>query len=158
MKMFSWGVATVIGFTLLAAACVPSGDPEVVAIQYMRAVSGGDPDTAVALLDTPRLTSRVEEEIVVLESSGRESFLEDSIETLLWGLFRETRPTDFVYDATPAKIDGNSAEVAVTKISVDGASETISVHLRNTDGGWRVSGASLDRLVTFVVQRLTDKY
>jgi len=30
--------------------------------------------------------------------------------------------------------------------------------LRNTDDGWRVSGASLDRLVIFVIQRLTEKY
>jgi len=30
--------------------------------------------------------------------------------------------------------------------------------LRNTDSGWRVSGASLDPLVIFVIQRLTEKY
>ena len=146
-------------FTLLgAAACAPSGEPEVVAIRYIRAISSGVPDTAVMLLDTPRLAIRVEEEILVVESSGRESFLEDSIETLLWGLFRETRPVDFEYGATPAKIDGDSAEVTVTKTSLDGATQTTAVHLRNTDQGWRVSGASLDRLVTFVVQRLTEKY
>ena len=147
-------VCTLLG----AAACAPSNEPEVVAIQYIRAVSSGDPDTAVTLLDTPRLTSRVEEQILVVESSGRESFLEDSIETLLWGLFRETRPVDFQYDVTPAEIDGNTAKVAVTKISLDGASETTTVHLRNTDSGWRVSGASLDPLVIFVIQRLTEKY
>jgi hypothetical protein len=159
MMIFSRGVASVIVCTLLGvAACAPSGEPEVVAIQYIRAVSSGDPDTAVTLLDTPRLTSRVEEQILVVESSGRETFLEDSIETLLWGLFRETRPADFQYDATPAEIDGNMAKVAVTKISLDGVSETTAVHLRNTDDGWRVSGASLDRLVTFVIKRLTEKY
>ena len=159
MMIFPRGVASVIVCTLLgAAACAPSNEPEVVAIQYIRAVSSGDPDTAVTLLDTPRLTSRVEEQILVVESSGRESFLEDSIETLLWGLFRETRPVDFQYDVTPAEIDGNTAKVAVTKISLDGGSETTTVHLRNTDSGWRVSGASLDPLVIFVIQRLTEKY
>ena len=147
-------VCTLLG----VAACAPSGEPEVVAIRYIRAISSGDPDTAVMLLDTPRLAIRVEEEILVVESSGRESFLEDSIETLLWGLFRETRPVDFEYGATPAKIDGDSAEVTVTKTSLDGTTQTTAVHLRNTDRGWRVSGASLDRLVTFVVQRLTEKY
>ena len=147
-------VCTLLG----VAACAPSGEPEVVAIRYIRAVSSGDPDTAVTLIDTPRLTSRVEEQILVVESSGRETFLEDSIETLLWGLFRETRPADFEYGVTPAKIDGDWAEVTVTKTSLDGVTQTTAVHLRNTDDGWRVSGASLDRLVTFVIQRLTEKY
>ena len=54
MMIFPRGVASVMVFTLLgAAACAPSGEPEVVAIQYIRAVSSGDPDTAVTLLDTP---------------------------------------------------------------------------------------------------------
>ena len=128
------------------------------AIAYERAITGGDPDTAVTLLDTDRIASRVEEEIVVVESSGRESFLEDSIETLLWALFREIRPVDFAYTAAPADIDGDSAEVTVTKMSSDGVSTTVVVHLRNTDDGWRVSGASLDRLVTFAVQRLQEMY
>jgi len=157
--IFPRGVASVMVFTLLGAvACAPSGEPEVVAIQYIRAISSGDPDTAVTLLDTPSLAIRVEEVILVVESSGRESFLEDSIETLLWGLFRETRPADFEYGVTPAKIDGDWAEVTVTKTSLDGVTQTTAVHLRNTDRGWRVSGPSLDRLVTFVVQRLTEKY
>lgn len=143
---------------LLAAACGPPDDPELVAIAYERAISGGDPDTAVRLLDTERIASRVEEEIVVVESSGRESFLEDSIQTLLWGLFREIRPTDFAYTATPAEINGDVAEVVVTKISPDGASTTVVVHLRNTDNGWRVSGASLNRLVSYAVQRLQEMY
>ncbi len=160
MKTLSRGVLPLLALALLVAgtACGPPTDPELVAIAYERAISGGDPDTAVHLLDTARIASRVEEEIAVVESSGNESFLEDSIETLLWGLFREIRPADFAYTATPADIDGDSAEVTVTKISPDGASRTVVVHLRNTDNGWRVSGASLDRLVTFAVQRLQDMY
>ena len=160
MKTLSSGALPLIALTLFVAgaACGPPTDPELVAITYERAISGGDPDTAVKLLDTERIASRVEEEIVVVESSGRESFLEDSIETLLWALFREIRPADFAYTATPADIDGDSAVVTVTKISPDGVSSTVVVHLRNTDNGWRVSGASLDRLVAVAVQRLQEMY
>ncbi len=160
MKTLSRGALPLIALTLIVAgaACGPPTDPELVAIAYERASRGGDPDTAVALLDIERITSRVEEEIVVVESSGRESFLEDSIETLLWGLFREIPTADFAYTATPADIDGDSAEVTVTKISADGASTTNVVHLRNTDDGWLVSGASLDRLVKYAVQRLQEMY
>jgi len=159
MKTSSRGVLPLIALILLvAAACGTPDDPELVAIAYERAIGGGDPDTAVSLLDTERIASRVEEEIVVVESSGRESFLEDSIQTLLWGLFREIRPTDFAYTATPAEINGDVAEVVVTKISPDGASTTVVVHLRNTDNGWRVSGASLNRLVSYAVQRLQEMY
>ncbi len=146
-------------FLLFAgAACGPPDEPEIVALSYIRAVSGGDPDTAVQLLDIEGLADRVEEQIVVVDSSGRESFLEDSIESLLWGLFRETRPADFIYDATPAEIDGDTARVMVTKTSADETSETIAVDLRRSDAGWRVSGATLDPLVTVVVQRLQEKY
>jgi hypothetical protein len=149
-------------FTLLlaltGAACGPPSDPEVVALSYVRATSGGDPDTAVQLLDIERIADRVEQEIVVVDSSGKETFLEDSIETLLWGLFRETRPADYIYDATPAELDGDTARVPVTRTAADETSEVIVVHLRETDRGWRVSGESLDPLVSFVVQRLQERY
>lgn len=143
---------------LLAGACGPPSDPEIVALTYVRATSGGDPDTAVQLLDIERMAARVEQEVVVLDSSGKETFLEDSIETLVWGLFREARPADYLYDATPAEIDGDRARVPVTRTAADQSSETIVVHLRNTDEGWRVSGESLDALVRVVVQRLQEKY
>ena len=139
-------------------ACGPPEAPEIVALSYVRATSGGDPDTAVQLLDIGRITERVEEQIVVLDSKGNESFLEDSIESLLWGLFRETRPVDFAYDATPADIDDDSARVEVTRTRADGTPEIVVVHLRRTDEGWRVSGTSLDALVTYVVQRLQERY
>ena len=149
-------------FALLLAssvvACAPVQDPEIVAIAYVRAISAGDPDTAVQLLDLERITSRVEEQIVVVDNSGRESFLEDSIESLLWGLYRTQRPADFAYNAPPAEIDGDNARVVVTKTPRQGDPEEIIVHLRRTSRGWRVSGSNLDRLVTFVVQRLEEKY
>jgi len=145
---------------LLAAgvACGPPDDPEIVALSYIRAISGGDPDTAVQLLDIERVTERVEQQIVVVDSKGRESFLEDSIDSMLWGLFRETRPADFIYDATPAVIEGDTARVEVSRTDAEGTSEIITVHLRLTDDGWRVSGSSLDPLVTFLVQRLQERY
>ncbi len=156
----SRAILSILAILLVAAgaSCGPPNDPEIVALSYVRATSGGDPDTAVQLLDIGGITDRVEQEIVVVDSTGRESFLEDSIESLLWGLFRETRPADFIYGATPADIDGDTARVAVTKTAADETSETVTVYLRQTGDGWRVSGASLDPLVTFVVQRLQEKY
>jgi len=149
-------------FALLLAAsmvaCGPVDDPEIVAISYVRAFSAGDPDTAVRLLDIEQITSRVEEQIVVVQSNGKESFLEDSIESLLWGLFRTQRPDEFAYNAPPAVIDGDTARVVVTKTPRQGDPEEITVHLRRTGNGWRISGSSLDPLVTFVVQRLEEKY
>ena len=142
----------------LAIACAPQDDPEIISITYVRAISSGDPDTAVQLLDLERVAQRVEEQIVVVDSSGRESFLEDSIESLIWGLFRQTRPSDYAYAATPADIDGDIARVAVSRTPSGGDPEEVVVHLRRTDRGWRVSGSNLDPLVTYVVQRLQEKY
>ena len=58
----------------------------------------------------------------------------------------------------PAEIDGDTARVNVTRTAADETSETVVVELRQTDHGWRVSGASLDPLVTYLVQRLQEKY
>jgi len=143
---------------LAGAACGPPTDPEIVALTYVRATSSGDPDTAVQLLDIERLTERVEQQVVVVDSSGKENFLEDSIESMLWGLFRETRPGEYAFNATPAEIDGDTAVVPVTRTSPDETSEVIEVHLRNTEDGWRVSGGTLDPLVRVVVTRLQEKY
>jgi hypothetical protein len=140
------------------AACGPPTDPEIVALSYIRATSGGDPDTAVQLLDLEGIASRVEAEVIVVDPSGNDTFLEDSIESLLWGLFRETRPIDYAYNATPAELDGDTGRVEVTRTDAEEFSETLVVHLRNTDAGWRVSGASLDPLVRYVIQRLQEKY
>ena len=153
------GLPTLVaGMLLVGASCGPPDGPEVIAISYVRATNGGDPDTAVALLDLGRITERVEEQIVLVHSTDSETFLEDSIETFLWGLFRETQPEAFSYDATPAEIDGDSARVTVSKTDADGKRTQQVVHLRRTNRGWRVSGASLDRLVTYVIQRLQERY
>lgn len=153
------GLSLFAALVLLAAgACGPPNDPEIIALSYERALGSGDPDTAVQLLDIDRIAERVEEELVVVDSSGKDTFLEDSIETLLWGVFREARPADYAYDATPAELDGDTARVSVTRTAADDTSETVVVHLRNTDSGWRVSGESLDPLVRIVIQRLQEKY
>lgn len=143
---------------LAGVSCGPANDPAVVALAYVRASNSGDPDTAVRLLDIEQIASRVDEVLVVVDSSGRETFLEDSIETMLWGLFRETRVVDYAYDAAPAELDGGTASVSVTLTSGDATSETVVVHLRDTARGWRVSGDSLTRLVSYIIQRLQEKY
>ena len=135
-----------------------ASDPEIVALAYVRASNSGDPDTVVQLLDLEQVLSRVEEEIVVVDSNGRETFLEDSIESMLWGLFRETRVVDYAYNATPAEIDGDTAKVSVTLTSADATTTTTVVHLRETPRGWRVSGDTLAPLVLYVIQRLQEKY
>lgn len=151
-------LALALCIAVAGVGCGPPDDPEIVALSYVRATNSGDPDTAVQLVDIDRVTERVEQEVVVVDSSGRENFLEDSIETLLWGLFRQMRPGDYAYDATPAEIDGDTAEVPVTRTAADETSETIVVHLRKTKAGWRVSGESLDPLVSYVLQRLQEKH
>ncbi len=161
MKRFCVTVPALLplfAIALLVASCGPPDPPELVAIAYVRATSEGDPDTAVQLVDIERLTTRVGEEIVVLHSTGSETFLEDSIETLLWGLYRETRVRDFAYNAPPAETEGDTAHVVVTKTPREGEPEEVAVYLRATDRGWRVSGKSLDRLVTYVIQRLQERY
>ena len=160
MKTFFWGVPPLLAASLLLAgmSCGPANDPAVVALAYVRASNSGDPDTAVQLLDIEQIVSRVEEEIIVVDSSGRENFLEDSIETILWGLFRETLVVDYAYDAMPAELDGDTANVSVTLTSADATSDTVVVQLRDTAKGWRVSGDTLAPLVTYTVQRLQEKY
>ena len=161
MKRFCVSAAALLpllAVALLVASCGPADSPEVVAIAYVRATSEGDPDTAVQLVDIERVTAKVEEKIAVVHSSGSEIFLEDSIEALLWGLYHETRVADFSYNAPPADIEGATARVVVTKTPREGEPEDVAVYLRETDGGWRVSGKSLDRLVTYVIQRLQERY
>ena len=142
---------------LAGMACGQPDTPEIVGLSYVRAYSSGDPETAVALVDIERIVERVEEEVMVIDPSGNETFLEDSIENLLWGLYRQMRPADYAFDATPAEIDGDTAVVEVTRTPPEGEPEAIDVHLRNTEDGWRVSGESLDSLVRFVVQRLQER-
>ena len=160
MKISFRGVLPLLAASLLFAgvSCGPANDPAIVALAYIRATHSGDPDTAVRLLDIEQIVSRVDEVLVVVDSSGSETFLEDSIETMLWGLFRETQVVDYAYDAAPADLVGDTATVLVTLISADATADTVVVHLRDTTRGWRVSGDSLAPLATYIIQRLQEKY
>ena len=143
----------------LMMACT-TADPEIVAIEYLRATHNADSDTAVSLLDVDRIVGRVQDEIVLVNTDGDpERFLADSVETLIWGLFQETpRQEGLAYDAPPADVDGDRATVRVTLATPEGSTSRRTVHLRNTDLGWRVSGRSVDDLVAYVIQRLEERY
>ncbi|MCH8887555.1 MAG: hypothetical protein IIC13_13300, partial [SAR324 cluster bacterium] len=77
MKIFSRGVLPLLAASTLFAgvSCGPANDPTIVALAYVRASNSGDPDTAVQLLDIEQIASRVDAEIIVVDSSGRETFL-----------------------------------------------------------------------------------
>ena len=143
--------------TLAAISCTPP-DPEVVAIAYVRAINTGDSDTAVRLLDMDEILHRINEQIVIVQDGDAESFLAHSVETLLWGLYRESVQADYAYDAQPADLEGEMARVTVTKVNAEQEQTETVVHLRNTEQGWRVSGDSLDPLVNYVIQRLEERY
>ncbi|MFQ5743286.1 MAG: nuclear transport factor 2 family protein [Acidobacteriota bacterium] len=128
------------------------------AIEYVRAVNSGDPDTAVNLLDMDELVRRVEEKIVVVQHDDAEKFLRDSVETILWGLFRQTKEVDYAYDAAPAELHGDAANVTVSKVDAEGREGETAVSLKKTDRGWRVSGDSLDPLVSYAIERLEERY
>lgn len=139
-------------------ACGPPDDPEVAAVEYLRAANGGAPDAAVDLLDIDEIVRRVEEEVAVVQERASPNFLENSTETILWGLFQESPQTDFTYVAAHAEIDGDAARVTVRRIDAEGNESETVVHLRRTGGGWLVSGRTLAPLVTYVVQRLQERY
>ena len=143
--------------TLGPISCSPP-DPEVVAIAYIRAVNTGDADTAVRLLDMDEILRRINEQIVLVQDGDAESFLAHSVETLLWGLFRESAQADYTYDAQPADLEGEMARVTVSKVDAQQETTETVVHLRNISQGWRVSGESLDPLVNYVIQRLEERY
>ena len=143
--------------TLAPISCSPP-DPEVVAIAYIRAINTGDSDTAVRLLDMEEILRRINEQIVIVQDGDAESFLTHSVETLLWGLYRESVQADYTYDAPPAILESEMARVTVTKVNPQQEQTETVVHLRNTAQGWRVSGDSLDPLVNYVIQRLEERY
>ena len=151
--------AAAIAAGLLTLACT-STDPEIVAIEYMRATRHADSDDALARLDLDEIVKRVEDDVtLVLKDGNSDTFLRSSVETMLWGLFQETpREEGLSYDATPASLDGERASVQVTMRDTEGTSRTRTVHLRRTAGGWRVSGRSVDNLVTYVIQRLEERF
>lgn len=143
---------------LLLTACA-TADPEIVAIEYLRATRTGNADEAVQLLDMERIVERIEREIVLVNTEGDpEAFLRDSVRSTLWALFQESPRQERAYDARPAEIDGERAQVRVVMTTPEGETETRVVHLRRTDSGWKVSGPSIDNLVNSVIQRLHDRF
>lgn len=145
---------------LVALAGCGTADPEIVAIDYLRATRTAQSDRALSLLDMERIVERVQEEIVLVNTDGDpEAFLRDSVETVLWGLFQETpREEGLAYDAVPADVDGDLARVTVTMTGTDGSQQERTVELRETSAGWRVSGSSVDDLVSYVIQRLEERF
>lgn len=156
-QRFAW--ALVLLASCAAAGCEPAA-PEIVAIEYLRATRTSESDRAVALLDIGRIVERVQREVVMVNTEGDpEEFLRDSVATILWGLFQETpQEENLTYEATRADLDGDRAEVVVSMVSPDGTAVRRTVFLRRTSQGWRVSGASLDDLVTYVIQRLEERF
>lgn len=154
-------VGLLLGAALaLAVGACGSTDPEIVAIEYLRATRTAESDEALALLDMDRIVERVQREIAVVAPDGdSEQFLRDSVETLLWGLFQETpREEGLAYDAPPAEIDGDRATVLVSLTDAEGKTQERTVHLRRTRAGWKVSGESIDDLVSYVIQRLEERF
>lgn len=148
-----------LGLSILCAGCA-TPDPEIVAIEYLRATREAESDDAVDLLDIDRIVERVQDDVVLVNTDGDpEAFLRASVETLLWGLFQETpREDGLAYDAPPADIDGDNARVRVTLTDPGGRTQRRTVYLRRTNSGWKVSGRSVDDLVSYVIQRLEERY
>lgn len=148
-----------LALAITTPACGGSDDPEIVAISYLRAIHEGRADEALRYVDMARLLERIQDEIVMVQTPGdSETFMRDSVETVVWGLFHESPREDYAYDAVPAEVDGEMASVVVKLTDPDGTTTERTVHLRRTDDGWRISGPSLDRLETYVTQRLEERY
>ena len=146
-------------FAAFAIASCAETDPEIVAIEYMRATREAQSDAALTYLDMDEIVDRVSTEIVLVNTEGEsDAFLRESVSSLIWGLFQETPREDLAYDATPADINGDRATVRVKLVDADGGERTRTVHLRNTDEGWKVSGRSVDDLVNFAITRLEERY
>ncbi len=150
------GVCLVLTASLVA--CAPT-DPEIVAIEYLRATREAKSDAAVGYLDLDEIVDRVETEVVLVNTDGDpRQFLRDSVRSMIWGLFQETPREDLAYDARPADINGDRATVRVTMVDAEGREQERTIHLRNTDDGWRVSGRSLDDLISYVITRLEERF
>jgi len=150
------GILCAIG--LATAACAET-DPEIVAIEYLRATRESRSDAAIGYLDMDELVGRVANDIVLVNTDGdADDFLRESVSSLIWALFQETPREDLAYDARPADITGDRATVRVTTANAEGRERTRDVHLRHTDSGWLVSGRSLNDLVRYVITRLEERY
>ncbi len=143
---------------LMSVACAET-DPEIVAIEYLRATREGRSDAAIGYLDLDELVERISNDIVLVNTDGDpDVFLRESVSSMVWGLFQETPRQDLAYDARRAEINGDRATVRVTTANAEGREQTRDIHLRHTDSGWLVSGRSLNDLVRYVITRLEERF
>ena len=113
----------------------------------------------VTVCPTGASHKRAEDGIVLVNPDGdNDSFLRESVRSLVWGLFQETPREDLAYDAVPADVDGERASVRVTMTDAEGSQSRRTVYLRRTDGGWKVSGRSLDDIESYVITRLEERF
>jgi hypothetical protein len=151
-------MGSLLALCLAAVACAES-DPEIVAIEYLRATREAKSDNALSYLDLDELVRRVSDDVVLVNTDGDpDSFLRETVSSMIWGLFQETPREDLLYDAPPANINSDRATVRVKMTDADGRERSRTVHLRHTGSGWRVSGRSLDDLVSYVITRLEERY
>lgn len=152
-------VAVVVGLAAIAPACGPGPTPDIVAIEYLRAANTGEADRAMDLVDIEGLVERVSDEVMFVQSEQRgESFMRDTVRTIVWGLFQQGRRADYAYDASDVERSGDRAVVTVLLTDAEGSTTERDVHLRQTGAGWRISGESLDPLVAYAVQRLQEQF
>lgn len=157
-RCFTIRLGILCAVCLTSLACAES-DPEIVAIEYLRATREARSDAALGYLDLDELVSRVSNDVVLVNTDGdAETFLRESVSSMVWGLFQETPRQDLAYDARPAEITGDRATVRVTTVDAEGDERTRDIHLRHTDSGWRVSGRSLNDLVRYVITRLEERF
>ena len=143
---------------LVTVGCAET-DPEIVAIEYLRATRESRSDAALGYLDLDELVDRVASDIVLVNTDGdADDFLRESVSSMIWGLFQETPREDLAYDARRAEVNGDRATVRVTTANAEGRERTRDIHLRRTDSGWLVSGRSLNDLVRYVITRLEERY
>ncbi len=157
-RCFTIRLGILCAVCLTSLACAES-DPEIVAIEYLRATREARSDAALGYLDLDELVSRVSNDVVLVNTDGdAETFLRESVSSMVWGLFQETPRQDLAYDARPAEITGDRATVRVTTVDAEGDERTRDIHLRHTESGWRVSGRSLNDLVRYVITRLEERF
>jgi len=143
---------------LASVACAET-DPEIVAIEYLRATREARSDAALGYLDLDELVDRVSNDVALVNVDGDpEAFLRESVSSMVWGLFQETPRQDLAYDARPAEINGDRATVRVTTADAEGHERTRIIHLRHTGSGWLVSGRSLNDIVRYVITRLEERF
>ena len=157
-RCFTVRLGILCAVCLTSVACAEM-DPEIVAIEYLRATREARSDAALSYLDLDELVERISNDVVLVNTDGDpEVFLRESISSMVWGLFQETPREDLAYDARSAEISGDRATVRVTTVNAEGRERTRDIHLRHTDSGWLVSGRSLDDLVRYVTTRLEERF